>query len=113
MRHTVLGMVVGAGLMMAAVSLGGEGGRAIAQRPTTVPEASAGLIALPTPLGEGRQMLTVIDPRTQAVAVYQVDAVKGEIVLKGVRKIQWDLQIEEFNGAQPLPSEVRSLVEPR
>ncbi len=66
-----------------------------------------------SPLADGRQMLTVIDPRSQVLGYYQLDPVKGEIVPKGIRNIHWDLQIEEYNGVSPLPSEVRALVEPR
>jgi len=96
-----------------AVAGSGDNGRALAQRATVLPEASAGLIALPSVSAEGRQMLTVIDPRTQTLAYYQIDPTRGEILLKGVRNLHWDLQIEEYNGASPLPSEVRSLVEQR
>ncbi len=113
MRQTVLGALAGAVLAYAAVTGATESGRVLAQRPAVLPEGSAGLIALPTGLSDGRQMLTVIDPRTQVMGHYQIDPAKGEIVLKGVRNIRWDLQIEEYNGVSPLPSEVRSLVEQR
>jgi hypothetical protein len=113
MRRAILGALAGTCLVCVAVAGSGGDGRALAQRATVLPEASAGLIALPSLSADGRQMLTVIDPQRQTLAYYQIDATRGEIVLKGVRNLHWDLQIEEYNGTSPLPSEVRSLVEQR
>lgn len=114
MRRAILGALAGAVLVYAAVAGGSDGGRALAQRPAVLPDTSAaGLIALPSTSADGRQMLTVLDPRTQVLCYYQLDPTKGEIVLKGVRNIRWDLQIDEYNGVSPLPSEVRALVEQR
>jgi hypothetical protein len=110
MRRVMLGALAGAGLVYAAVACGDDSGRALAQRAVVSPDTSAGLIALPAVV-DGRQMLTVIEPRTQVLGYYQLDPAKGEILLKGVRNIRWDLQIDEYNGVSPLPSEVRSLVE--
>ena len=52
--------------------------------------------------------VTVVDPRTRVMSVYHVDAKSGEIVLKSVRNIHWDLQMIEFNAVSPLPREIRS-----
>lgn len=111
MRHTVLVALASAAVAWLAVASTGGSGRASAQRATTLPEANAGLIALPTALPDGRQMLTLVDPRTRVISVYQIDVAKGEIALKGVRNIHWDLQIDEYNGVSPLPAEIRSLIE--
>ena len=97
----------------AAVAGGSDSGRALAQRTATPPDTSDGLIVLTSQSADGRQMLTVVDPKTQVLGYYQLDPNKGEIVLKGIRKIHWDLQIDEYNGVSPLPSEVRALVEQR
>lgn len=111
MRHTVLVALASAAVAWLAVSTFDTGGQASAQRATTLPEANAGLIALPTTLPDGRQMLTLVDSRSRAISVYQIDPAKGEIALKGVRNIHWDLQIDEYNGVSPLPAEIRSLIE--
>lgn len=113
MRHTVLVALASAAVAWLAVASFDDSGRASAQRATTLPEATGGLIALPTTLADGRQMLTIVDPRTRVLSVYQIDPAKGEIALKGVRNIHWDLQIDEYNGVSPLPAEIRSLVEQR
>lgn len=113
MRRMILGALAGAGLVYALLVGGTDHGRAWAQRTAIVPETSAGLIALPSQMSDGRQSLTVLDPRTHVLGYYQIDPTKGEIVLRSVRNIHWDMQIDEYNGVSPLPSEVRALVEQR
>jgi len=113
MRHTVLVALASAALAWVAVTSFDGSSQARAQRAATLPDASGGLIALPQTLADGRQMLTIVDPRTRVVSVYQIDPVKGDIALKGVRNIHWDMQIDEYNGVSPLPAEIRSLVEQR
>jgi hypothetical protein len=70
------------------------------------------LIVMSSPLAEGQQ-LTVIDPATRVVCIYHVSAKTGEISLKSIRNITWDLRMTQFNGVNPLPEEIRSLVEQR
>ena len=70
-----------------------------------------GLLALRSPGGNGKELLTVIDPSTRVVAVYHIDGHSGEIALRSVRNLTWDLQMLEFNGLNPLPQEIRSLLE--
>jgi hypothetical protein len=75
--------------------------------------ASSGLIALATPVGDHRQQLMVVDPELRVMSVYHVDGATGEIVLKSVRNIHWDLQMMEFNGTSPTPREIRTQLEQR
>jgi hypothetical protein len=114
MRAAVIGAVIGAGLM--ALALGGfaEGGRALAQRPSSAEAAAnAEVIALTSTLGDNRQQLTLIDPRMRVMSVYHVDAASGGISLKSVRNFHWDMQMVEFNNAKPLPQEIRSMIDHR
>jgi hypothetical protein len=94
-------------LVVGAVGLIGQT-RALAQRggPTERDE-NGGVLALSTTF-EGLQQITIVDPRTRVMSVYHVDAKSGEIVLKSVRNIHWDLQMIEFNATSPLPREIRS-----
>ncbi len=96
---------MGAGLVLATM-VGASGVHA------APPQTAAGteLITFTTAIGEHRQQLTVIDPKLRVMAVYQIDDSSGEIVLKSVRNISWDLQMTEFNAAKPLPHEIRSLL---
>ena len=56
-------------------------------------------------------MVTVIDPRQRSMSVYHVELSTGEITLKSVRNIQWDLQMMDFNGTNPLPKEIRAVLD--
>jgi hypothetical protein len=71
------------------------------------------LIGLSFPASDKVQQVTVIDPQRRAMSVYHIDATTGAIELKSVRRIEWDLEMIQFNGVEPLPREIRSLIEQR
>jgi hypothetical protein len=56
-------------------------------------------------------VLTVIDAESRRIAVYHVNRESGEIQLKSVRNIAWDLGMEYFNSGHPLPEEIRKGLE--
>lgn len=60
-----------------------------------------------------RQQIAVVDAKAKCLCVYHIDADSGQICLKSVRNIRWDIELQEFNGTSPLPREIRSLVEQR
>jgi hypothetical protein len=116
MKRAALGALVGASLVAVAIGLFGQRGEVFAQRMATSPNPMAGsgdLIAVPSPLGEKGQLLTVIDPRQQTIGVYSIDLATGKISLRSVRAIRWDLQMTDFNGDNPLPREVRLQLDQR
>lgn len=77
-----------------------------------VPVAAAGdLMAFSSEAGSGPAQVTLIDVKSRVMAVYHVDRATGQIELKSVRNVQWDLLVEEFNGVRPLPREIRALLE--
>ncbi|MCS7238379.1 MAG: hypothetical protein NZ899_08920 [Thermoguttaceae bacterium] len=109
-------------LLVAVVLVGamGLGGVVVGQRtpvglawqssPPIAGTSGAGLSAVATTV-EGRyQQVVVIDPVQRALAVYHVKLDSGQIELKSVRNIHWDLQLIEFNGQRPLPQEIQSVV---
>lgn len=116
MRSAAFGLVLGAGLLL--VMWGASAlPQAVAQRPggfpanaPASPPASGELIALSFDAGGGRQHITLIDPRTHMLGVYAIDPATGEIALRSVRNVHWDLQMDEFNGTTPSPREIRSLL---
>jgi hypothetical protein len=69
------------------------------------------LMALSHDSGDGRQQITIVDPRQKVMAVYHVDRATGALALKSVRNLQWDLQIEDYNSASPAPRDIRALRE--
>jgi hypothetical protein len=116
MKRAILGTLVGVGLVMAAAAVAEPRGEFPAQRAApaaSVPMAMAGseLIVVPAALGDKVQTLTVVDPRQRVLSVYHIDMATGKIALKSVRNIQWDLQINDLNNENPLPQEIRSLLE--
>lgn len=74
---------------------------------------SGDMIALSTPTEQGRQLLTIVDSKQRTVAIYHVDEATGEITLRSVRQIEWDLKLSEFNSDSPLPGDIRRLLEQR
>jgi hypothetical protein len=112
MRIAVLGASVLASLVSAALVAALAPNVGFAQRTASPPMlGSGGLIALATAVGEQRQQVTIIDPATRVLGVYHIELSSGEVTLKSVRNLHWDLQMMEFNGTSPLPGEVRSILE--
>lgn len=56
--------------------------------------------------------ISVVDPDLGVIAVYHVDKISGDIELRSVRKIEWDLMLQEYNGCKTSlhPEEVRAMV---
>jgi hypothetical protein len=111
MRMTGLGALVGAGLMLLAMSAIGQRNEAAAQHAGSN-EPGSELITL-TSTVENRQQLTIIDPRSRVMSVYHIDPASGVVSLKSVRNFQWDLLMSEFNGVSPLPREIRAMLDNR
>jgi hypothetical protein len=113
MRYAVIGAVLVASLVFAALLAALLPSNSFADRGIAAPGGTQGLIPLSVPLGEHRQQVTVLDPQMHVMAVYHVDGATGEIVLRSVRNIHWDLQMSEFNGKSPSPKEIHALLDPR
>ena len=110
MRTAVLGAACLAILVIAAWGMSATN-VGFAQRVAPPSLGSPGLISHVVQLGDNKQQLTIIDPTMRVVAVYHIDATKGEITPKSVRNFHWDLQMLEFNTTAPLPQEIRSMLE--
>jgi hypothetical protein len=85
----------------------------MAARGTTHDRAgsSAELLALSHDGGDGRQQITIVDPRQRVMAVYTIERGSGALQLKSVRNLTWDLQIEDYNSGTPAPRDIRALKE--
>ena len=64
-------------------------------------EEMHGLFVSTSPIDAGRQMLLVIDPERQVLAVYHIENVSGEVSLRSTRALGYDLQLEDFNARRP------------
>ncbi len=113
MRLAVVTSIVAIGSTLAAWSTLAGAPAASPRAPGVHSGAAGGLIAMSSQTGDRRQQLMVVDPELRVVGVYHVDEATGEIVLKSVRNIHWDLQMVEFNGSSPSPREIRTQLEQR
>jgi hypothetical protein len=82
-------------------------------RPVARDGNATGMLAFSTTLAEDRQQITLIDPATRVMSVYHIEPKSGEIVLRAVRNVTWDMEMTVFNGTSPLPQEIRSQLQQR
>ncbi len=75
--------------------------------------AARDLMAFSSSAANGMNQVTLIDVEKRVMSVYHIGGDSGEIELKSVRNVRWDLLMEEFNGVRPLPREIRALLEQR
>lgn len=110
MKAAVVGACAGA--LVAAFITGAlpVGSDAHAQRMAT-PVGSGELVTSTVMTADNRQLVTIIEPHTRVMAVYLVDGATGQTALKSVRNLHWDLQLSDFNGVNPLPREIQSLLQ--
>lgn len=102
------------GIAACAVALAVDFPQASAQRtPAERTSPADQIIALPFEGADGKQQVTIVDPRTRVIAVYQVDKVNGSLALRSVRNVHWDLLMEEYNTSHgsPTPRDIRALAE--
>lgn len=78
---------------------------------TAFDEQSGDLRVVSSMLPNGTQQIVVVEGSGRTMAVYHIEPAQGKIQLKSVRKLAWDLRMEQFNGQAPLPSELK-LVQP-
>lgn len=62
---------------------------------------------------DGWQHILVIDSSTRVMASYQINPTSGAIGLKSVRKIAYDLMLEDFNGGEPSSQQIQQMIDHR
>lgn len=109
MRRSLFGVLLGSVLVIAATAIGGSS-EPVSTLGDLAPRALRPvLVTHVTADGGGPQVVTIIDPDTRVMAVYHVERATGEIALKSVRTLTWDLQMLEYNSGEPLPQEIRDM----
>ena len=109
MRAAVFTLLFGIGLVIVAA---GRNGWSQPSPQRSAANSSSQLIAFSKEMGTSHQ-LVLIDSQERVMGVYHVNRETGEIALKSVRRINWDLLMEEFNATSPSPREIRALLEQR
>ena len=76
--------------------------------PAELPKCYVDFTTLPTVHGEipRIRVITVVDTEAKRIAVYHMEMFTGQLQLRGVRDIQPDLMLNQFNATLPLPSEI-------
>ena len=69
-------------------------------------ENTHGLFVSTSPIDTGRQMLLVIDPERQVLAVYHIETLSGEVSRS--TGAAYDLQLEDFNAEDPKPAAIKN-----
>jgi hypothetical protein len=112
MRGTVLGILLFAGLVVIAMGAIPAHSQVAPQGATAerIAVADNQMIVESTVVDGRYQQVLVLDPRQNTFAVYHVELSTGNIELRCVRRITWDLQMTHFNGKKPLPSEIQSIL---
>ncbi len=64
-------------------------------------------------LADGRQQVVITDTKAKTMAIYEVEPTTGKVLLRSVREIKWDLQMQQFNATSPTPGEIRSMSGPK
>ncbi len=115
MKTATLVALAGAGMMIVAVGWPDRPSEVFAQRlaPQISPGPDSGLIAVPGPIEEKGQLITVIDPRARVMSVYHIAKGSGKIALRSVRNIHWDLQMTHLDNEGLLPEEIRAMLKQR
>lgn len=117
MRVAILGIVLAAGLAGIVIGACFQHTEAYGQNVPMNKRANRtvgeGLIALSADAGDGREQITLVDPKAHVMAVYHIDRNTGEVSLKSVRNVHWDLQMDEYNGVRPSPRDIRALLQQR
>ena len=76
--------------------------------------AEGGILAFPVQLWAGYEGIAVIDTRSRHLCLYQYQMgqpVEARLVLLAARKLEWDLQLEDYNTGSPKPREVQAILE--
>ncbi len=112
MRGAVTGALLVGGLIgLACGMLAKPERRAHAQSAAvTGRDDGTGLLAFSTKVRDAYEQLTVIDPQLRSMSVYHIGLANGEIALKSVRALRWDLQLDAWNSDSPLPHEIQSML---
>ncbi|MBP90919.1 MAG: hypothetical protein CMJ64_30110 [Planctomycetaceae bacterium] len=109
MRSAVVGVLIVSCLIIALLTDAWRG-QLHAQATQRLPGE---LIALNSDVEDGRQQVVVIDAKSRVMSVYHIEHETGVISLKSVRSIEADLLMDEFNTGNPLPREIRAILDQR
>lgn len=81
--------------------------------PQVAAAGNSELLVTTSLLADGRQQVVVTDTQARIMAIYEVEPTTGKVLLRSVREIRWDLQMQQFNATSPTPGEIRAMITPK
>jgi len=83
-----------------------------AVRPSAGGDSNGTLAFLINPVNSAGQLLTIIDTKERAFALYRIDTSgsKTTVKLEASRQYQWDLKIEQYNNLAPEPAAIEAMI---
>ena len=108
----LLGVVISA---LVALSLLSRQKTALAQNgPLGVPDTDLAMVeAMPIQLMHGIQGIVLIDKKNYSLCIYQYQQHRPgqqRLVLLAARSFRYDIQLQEYNTAEPTPTTVKQLI---
>ena len=94
----------------------------VSQQPTSIPNAwmpsapvstssaNEAMIVTSNRIANGNTQMIVVHSQRQSIAVYEISNDSGTIQLKSVRNINADFMLDDFNGTDPSPEKVRTII---
>ena len=64
-------------------------------------------------LGDTLSQMVVVDRFKKSAAVYHIDSATGKLAFKSARNIYWDLEMMAHNSENPLPDQIRQMMQQR
>ena len=112
MRATLVGLLIGIGVAFVGM-IRMEPDRVYAQSSAHESAGDSDVVALLGAVAEGQQTVLLIDPKERSLGSYQVNVKTGQVTLRSVRNFRWDLLLDEFNGKDPSPEQIKALLRSR
>lgn len=109
MRSAAVGALVVVSLLLVSLVAAQLPGGSVAQKASGAATGGDGLIVLST----NGQQIVVVDSETRTMGVYHIDPAKGDITLRTIRSLYYDLQLKEYGGTSPPPTQMRGMIEQR
>ena len=110
MRRSLFGVSIGTVLILGVLAGHGSSETAVVGPGASASYPLSGTLTTHVlPAEGGPQAVVVVDASQRVMAVYHVDKATGEIALRSVRNITWDLEMLEFNSGEPLPQAIREM----
>lgn len=111
-RGTTLGLVGGIAAVAVWLILNGTPTvHAQGEYQAVAPQSDSSMGIIRLAAGDLGDHVVVVDPQTKVLCTYFVQRETGNVSLRSVRNLTWDMQLEEYNPSTPSPKDIRAVIE--